>query len=67
MKYEFTLDFDLSAAMCNEDGGYDLYAVGEAVEKVAEMLKRDNTAGYVRDLNGNTVGSFSVHTNSWEE
>lgn len=52
----FTLEIELgNAAMCEAEH------VAEALEQIAQRVRGGEDDGRVRDLNGNTVGTWSVN------
>lgn len=51
--------FQLSIETDN-DAMQDEFALADAIDHVAERVRRGNTEGGVVDVNGNTVGSFTL-------
>ena len=52
---EFSLTIDVgNAAMSDTD------ALADALEDVSKRVMRGDTEGRIKDLNGNTVGSFRL-------
>lgn len=57
----FKLEFSTSnAGMQTEDGDADSYAVADILNQVSSMVSGGFTSGPVYDVNGNSIGSWSL-------
>jgi len=60
----FRLQIETGNAAFHEDGAGEISRI---LENVAERVKNGDHTGIVRDVNGNTVGSFELEIDSSEE
>lgn len=59
----FKLEFDTdNAAFYDNDGGFSPFAVADILRNIAREVERDYVEGKVRDINGNKVGAWDLHT-----
>ena len=57
VKIEFETD---NASMRDGEDGLDLWEVSDIIKAVADRIHEGYTNGTVGDLNGNTIGHYSV-------
>lgn len=55
MKVEIEIQLDNDDAVSNGE-----FAIARYMEDIKAAILRGETNGYVRDLNGNTIGTFKI-------
>jgi hypothetical protein len=59
---DFVLKMSLdNAAMQEEDGTPDPYAIAKVLRKAADRVEDDPKFGNLRDTNGNTIGQYNIY------
>jgi hypothetical protein len=59
MDFILTLNLDNAAMHHEDDDSPDVYALGDRLRHVADRVEQGELGGDVKDINGNTIGTFT--------